>query len=202
MVVLNMPHIWTEDEKQFLRDNVQGTPIHDLTKMFNEHFDTNLTYTQIRGTVKRLKLKCGVSARFTKGHVTWNKGIPIYNKKCEKTQFKKGNKPKTTLPIGAERINSYGYVVVKVSNEGGYNHRWKLKHKVIWEEKYGKVPPKHNLIFLDGDKTNNDLSNIALIKRSELARLNHQNLIYSDAELTRTSINIVKIQNKIAERNK
>ncbi|MFG0935206.1 HNH endonuclease, partial [Staphylococcus sp. 231237_7MaSpsaltlick] len=65
---------------------------------------------------------------------------------------------------------------------------------------YGKVPPKHNLIFLDGDKTNNDLSNIALIKRSELARLNHQNMIYSNAELTRTSINIVKIQNKIAER--
>ena len=59
MVVLNMPHIWTEEEKQFLRDNVQGTPIHDLTKLFNEHFDSDMTYTQIRATTKRLKLKCG-----------------------------------------------------------------------------------------------------------------------------------------------
>lgn len=201
-MVVNSLHKWSEEEKKFLRDNIQGTPIHDLTEMFNEHFDTNMTYTQIRATTKRLKLKCGVSTRFNKGHITWNKGIPIYNEKCEKTQFKKGHKPKTTLPIGAERINSYGYVMVKVSNEGEYNDRWKLKHKLLWEEKYGKVPPKHNLIFLDGDKTNNDLSNIALIKRSELARLNHQNMIYSDAELTRTSINVVKIQNKIAERKK
>ncbi|WP_436948231.1 hypothetical protein [Staphylococcus xylosus] len=45
-----MTHIWTEEEKQFLRDNIQGTPIHDLTKLFNEHFDSDMTYTQIRAT--------------------------------------------------------------------------------------------------------------------------------------------------------
>ena len=34
------------------------------------------------------------------------------------------------------------------------------------------------------------MDNLALIKRSELARLGHQKLINSDAEVTKTGINI------------
>lgn len=198
-VAIDMPHKWTEEQRQFLRDNIQGTLIHKLTDMFNDYFNLNLSYSQVRAMSKRMKLKCGISTRFNKGHICWNKGIPIYNEKCKKTQFKKGHTPKNKLPIGTERINKDGYTMIKVSNEGGYNYRWKLKHKVIWEEKFGKVPRYHNLIFLDGDKSNHELSNLALIKRSELARLNHQKLIFEDPDLTKTSINVVKIQNRMAE---
>lgn len=194
-----MVHRWTDEEKEFLRQNVEGTPIHKLTEMFNEHFDADMKYGQVRGTVKRMKLRCGVATQFKKGHITWNKGIPIYNENCERTQFKEGHKPANYLPIGTERINKDGYRMIKVSDEGGYNHRWKLKHKVMWEEINGEVPHGHNLVFLDGNRLNEDMNNLALIKRSELARLGHQKLINSDAEVTKTGINIVRIQQRISE---
>ncbi|MBM0844795.1 hypothetical protein D0420_05500 [Staphylococcus saprophyticus] len=62
-----MAHRWTDEEKEFLRQNVEGTPIHKLTEMFNEHFETNMKYGQVRGTVKRMKLRCGVATQFKKG---------------------------------------------------------------------------------------------------------------------------------------
>lgn len=200
MVVFNVVHRWTEEERQFLRDNVDGTPIHELTKLFNEHFKTNLKYSQVRGTVKRMKLKCGISTQFKKGHITWNKGVPIYNKKTEQTQFKKGHKPKNYMDIGTERLNGDGYVMIKVSDEGTYSDRWKLKHKVLWEKENGEVPRGYNLIFLDGNKLNNNLDNIALVKRGELTRLNHQKLISDNPEVTKTSINLVRLQQLVSER--
>lgn len=200
MVVFNVVHRWTEEERQFLRDNVDGTPIHELTKLFNEYFKTNLKYSQVRGTVKRMKLKCGISTQFKKGHITWNKGVPIYNKKTEQTQFKKGHKPKNYMDIGTERLNGDGYVMIKVSDEGTYSDRWKLKHKVLWEKENGEVPRGYNLIFLDGNKLNNNLDNIALVKRGELTRLNHQKLISDNPEVTKTSINLVRLQQLVSER--
>ena len=67
------------------------------------------------------------------------------------------------------------------------------------EEINGEVPYGHNLVFLDGNRLNDDMDNLALIKRSELARLGHQKLINSDAEVTKTGINIVRIQQRISE---
>ncbi len=196
-----MVHKWTEEHKQFLKDNVKGTPIHDLKDMFNEHFGTDLTYSQVRGTTKRLKLKNGIDYSFKQGHKSWNKGMSIINEKCKDTQFKKGNIPANLLPIGSERVNKDGYTLVKVSNEGSYSHRWKLKHRVMWENEYGEIPSDSTLIFLNGNKSNFDFNNLRLIKRSELARLNQQNLIHSDPGRTEVGINIVKLQGKVAELN-
>ncbi|MBF7019236.1 HNH endonuclease [Staphylococcus sp. 18_1_E_LY] len=190
-------HRWTDEEKEFLKQNVEGTPIHELTKMFNAEFNTDLRYEQVRGTVKRMKLRCGVTTQFKKGHITWNKGVPIYNKKCEKTQFKKGHVPKTYLPVGAVRINKDGYKMIKVSDEGGYSDRWKLKHRVMWERENGKIPHGYNLMFLDGNKLNDSMDNLILIKRCELSRLNKQKLIKDDPEFTKVGVNIVRIQQKV-----
>lgn len=190
-------HRWTDEEKEFLKQNVEGTPIHELTKMFNAEFNTDLRYEQVRGTVKRMKLRCGVTTQFKKGHITWNKGVPIYNKKCEKTQFKKGHVPKTYLPVGAVRINKDGYKMIKVSDEGGYSDRWKLKHRVMWERENGKIPHGYNLMFLDGNKLNDSMDNLILIRRCELSRLNKQKLIKDDPEFTKVGVNIVRIQQKV-----
>lgn len=190
-------HRWTDEEKEFLKQNVEGTPIHELTKMFNAEFNTDLRYEQVRGTVKRMKLRCGVTTQFKKGHITWNKGVPIYNKKCEKTQFKKGHVPKTYLPVGAVRINKDGYKMIKVSDEGGYSDRWKLKHRVMWERENGKIPHGYNLMFLDGNKLNDSIDNLILIRRCELSRLNKQKLIKEDPEFTKVGVNIVRIQQKV-----
>jgi hypothetical protein len=58
------------------------------------------------------------------------------------------------------------------------------------------------VIFGDGDKQNIDISNLMLVSRKQLVRLNQNGLIQGDIELTRTGIIIADVMSKIGERRK
>ena len=98
-------------------------------------------------------------------------------------------------PIGSERINVDGYVEIKIADP----NVWKLKHRVIWEQHYGPIPNHQPIIFLDRNKSNLDINNLAMVTNRQLLFLNGNKLIKSDAELTKTAINIAKIKEKIIE---
>jgi hypothetical protein len=114
------------------------------------------------------------------------------------TQFKKGHRPANYKPIGTQRVNSEGYVDIKVADPG----IWKAKHKMIWEKANGPIPKGHVLIFGDGNKLNVQLENLILISRKQLATLNKNKLIQNNAELTRMGITLVDVYHKINERKK
>lgn len=44
-------------------------------------------------------------------------------------------------------------------------------HRYVWELNYGKIPDGYDIHHKDGDKSNNDISNLELITRSEHMRL-------------------------------
>jgi hypothetical protein len=56
--------------------------------------------------------------------------------------------------------------------------RWMIKvgkkfiayHRYVWEQAHGPIPNDKKLYFLDGDTTNYDLSNLALMSKAELAK--------------------------------
>lgn len=122
--------------------------------------------------------KAGEKTRFKKGFVPKNKGkkwdeyLPKeMQEKLLKTTYKKGIVPANSVPIGHERISRDGYLEVKVAS-GKQNKNFKLKHRLVWEENFGPIPPKHQVRFIDGNKLNFELSNLKLVSQENSLRIN------------------------------
>ena len=185
------PHEVTE----FIANNHVGTGPKEMTDLLNSKFGTTYTRGQITALYKNRKLNSGLTGRFEPGHVPFNKGRKGVTQGGVETQFKKGNRPHNYLPVGTERVNTDGYVDIKIADP----NKWRGKHLLIWEQHNGPVPNGRAVIFGDGNRRNFDINNLILVSRNQLARLNQQDLIQDDADLTRTALNIIDLQQKIRE---
>lgn len=194
-----MPHQYTDEQKEFIKNSIKGIGNKELTEMFNNKFGLNLKVSQIKSYKGNHDLSSGLDGRFKPGSIPPNKGTKgLYNIGGNKTSFKKGNQPMNYRPVGSERVNIDGYIEIKIADP----NKWRLKHRVIWEETNGPIPRGHALIFADSDKLNVSLDNLILISRGQLAILNKNKLIKSDAELTKTGIILADIYIKIGERKR
>ena len=125
-----------------------------------------------------------VATRFKPGHKTWNEGVKGsvgLHENCRKTQFKPGQKPHTTAPVGAYRINvtkGIPRLEQKTNNKPGPNHvRWIPVTRLVWEQHHGPVPDKHIVVFADSKQATTALEEITIdklicISRAENARRN------------------------------
>ena len=185
-------HMYTEDEKAFLKEFVPGHSYKEIQAAFTERFGWEITRTQVSSSIKRYGLNTGRTGRFEKGCTARNKGVPMPKEvyeKASKTMFKPGHMPINHRPIGSERVNKDGYMEIKVAEP----RKWRLKHNVVWEQHNGTIPTGFVVIFLDGDKLNVDISNLKLISRSELLIMNRYNLFQNDVELTDAATNVAKV---------
>ena len=103
---------------------------------------------------------------FKKGIVPANKGLkrePGWSPcNMASTQFKPGNAPHTTLPLGSHRVNPDGYLEVKLTElPGPYTMRWKPVHRLVWEAANGPIPQGHVVAFKPGRRST-DLTAITL----------------------------------------
>ncbi|UTI41097.1 HNH endonuclease [Niallia sp. RD1] len=55
------------------------------------------------------------------------------------------------------------------------------------------------MIFGDKNRRNFDINNLLLVSRKQLVRLNQNNLIQEDTELTKAAITVVDIYSKLGE---
>lgn len=183
-------HHYTEEQKQFIRDNVSGRSRNELARLFNRAFGTDLSPIRIASTIKRLGLATGRDGRFTKGQTSWNKGR-LGTHFSPATEFKKGNLPANHRPCGAERINVDGYIEIKVAEP----KHWRAKHRYLWEQANGQIPSGHALIFADGNRLNTNLDNLILVTRGELAVLNKGTLpIGGSREITEASLQVARLK--------
>ena len=190
----NKLHKWTDEEKEYLTFIVKGKTTEEICDLMNKKFEYEFSLNQIRSAMNRYKLRNGVNCRFEKSVIPWNKGLKGYIG-ANKTSFKKGNIPSNYKEVGTERINSEGYIEVKVSEPS----RWKLKHRLIYEKYHGEIPKDHVVIFADGNKMNLDINNLISISRHQLLVLNGNNLIYEDTDLTKTGVNIANLIIKLRD---
>lgn len=189
---------FTDEEVEFIRECAPGTYREDIRKAFNEKFGTSITLSQLKNVMRKHNISNGIDGRFQKGQVPHNKGkkmSPEVYEKIKGTLFQKGHNVKTRH-VGEERIDKDGYVMVKIEQP----NRWRLKHLTIWEKHYGPLPKGHMVIFLDGNIRNFDLDNLALITRAENLYLNRQKLRFEDKELTKSAVNIAKLNSAIVKR--
>ena len=111
----------------------------------------------------------GIDNRFYKGHEPWNKGIKGRNNAPEHTLFKPGHLPANHKPIGWTRVDSEGYHWMKIA-EGLKG--WVMIHRLAWEMENGPIPEGKFLRFIDGNKDNWQVENLALVDRESNMRLN------------------------------
>lgn len=189
----------------FLRENVKGISLKELTIRFNNEFNMNLTESCIANLKYKYNLKSGITGgQFVKGHVPLNKGKKwddFMSKEAQeasrKSLFEKGNVPSNRRPIGSERIDKRdGSILIKVQ-DGHLQKNWMAKSRYIYEQKNGKIPKGYKVIFADGDNRNFDLDNLILVSNSEELILNRNKLIGSNAELTRSGVAIAKLIDKV-----
>ncbi|SNZ14518.1 HNH endonuclease [Terribacillus aidingensis] len=195
--------LFTKEQHEFLVEHVEGRTTKELAEIMNNKFNLSVSKQQIHYYKKNHRLVSNISTAFNKGHIPKNKGTKgLYNSGGNKTSFKKGQKAHNYKPVGYERTDCYGYVLVKVNDEGPWHKRWRHKHKIVWEEANGPIPPNHVILFADQNKENIVAENLLLVSRKQLATLNKQDLLSNNAELTKTGIIMADLYQKISERTK
>lgn len=116
----------------------------------------------------------GKAFRFQKGLVPWNKGkkLPGWARgRMAETQFKKGQRPYDWKPLGSLRFCD-DYLQIKLTDTGYPPDDWRPFHVEVWKAAHGPVPPKHAVVFRNGDKLDFRLSNLECISRAELMARN------------------------------
>jgi hypothetical protein len=189
-------HRYTQEEHEFLRKFIPGHTLKEIVAEYNKNFEDQITESRVKGYMNNHKINNGLTGRFKKGHVPANKGThPPTRGRMAETQFKKGNLPHNTKPIGHERTRKDGYIEVKVKmrpSNTKCNDNFKLKHRMVWEKEYGPIPEGHVVIFLDGDNRNFEISNLALISLAENAVMTKKRLRSTIPEATKTGQIIAK----------
>lgn len=202
------PKYFTDEELAFLAEYVPGHTRKEVHAEFNRRFpDRPRTYGQVVACMKNHDMKNGLDGRFPprgKGSRPWNQGkkmSPEQYEKCKATMFGPGHLPAQTLPIGTEKKLSDGYIWVKVDDQpqAKKNVNWKQKQRLIWEQANGPIPDGMFVTFLDGNRENFSLNNLALITRAEHARLNQSGLRSEDPEITAAALQVAKLTTKIGQ---
>lgn len=113
--------------------------------------------------------------RFKSGHQTWNKrikGSTGLHESSRAQQFKTGQLPHNHHPIGYERLDCEGYLHRKITDTGHTKRDYRLVHHIAWQSVHGEIPKGCYIVFVDGNKSNFDISNLACLTKAENMKRN------------------------------
>lgn len=109
-----------------------------------------------------------------KGRKAWNKGLAGHkHPNSSSTQFKNGNVPHTTLPVGTLRLRKVSGVEDVMLQKTAMPDTWRPLHTLVWEEFHGKPFPRGRVMaFVDGCRQNLRPENLVARTRREFVLLN------------------------------
>lgn len=157
---------WTDEQLDLLRKFYPNFKTEDVAFMVGHPLQATYRKANNLGLKKsaeflasghagRLDGVRGGATRFQKGHASWNKGAKGLHIGGEPTQFKPGQAPYNTMPIGSYRLDPDGTLQRKTSDAKGSNSkRWRSVHELVWIAANGPVPAKHMVVFRPGMRTN------------------------------------------------
>lgn len=99
-------------------------------------------------------------------------------------------------PIGTEsKPDKNGLVRIKINDK-----QWVYKQRYIYEQHYGKIPKGYKVVFLNGDKTDYDISNLAIARGKDILYAYSKELTSTDKEITKLGLSVAQLKNKIVEK--
>lgn len=176
-------HQWTHKQVAMLQAQYPHQRTADLAKVLG--IDVKLVYAKASRIFKGGIL--GKATQFKPGQTVWNAGVQYQaGGRCAETQFKPGDKPHTTMPVGSYRVvvkkrgPGYQQLERKTSEASGANHkRWTPVTRLVWESANGPVPCGCIVVFKPGQRTvvleQITLDRLECITRRENAHRNHPN---------------------------
>lgn len=193
--------LWKLHEIDYLIKHYSDIPTKDISEhlgrdiysVYNKSYLLKLKKSQtfrksdLSGCIKKGEVR-GKDFQFKKGNKPWNKNKKGYMG-ANVTSFKKGMVPSNYRPVGSTRISKDGYIEVKIEDPS----KWVLMHRHVWLSEGNQLPKNMNLIFLDGNKLNCKIENLALISREENMK---RNTIHRYPSEVKEAIHAVKKLNK------
>lgn len=154
---------WQKWETRLMREEYAETQNEAFARVLGRSVDSVSRKAYAMGLKKsptfvaelRAKLsESGRASRFGAGLTPWNKGANFRpGGRSAETQFRKGNRPQTWVPVGTYRINGDGYLDRKVTDEGRGPRDWVGVHRLVWVAHNGPVPGGHVVVFKPGRRT-------------------------------------------------
>lgn len=193
---------FTPEEDAFLLEWRSQCFVEELTERLNKRFNKNRTVASVDNRCKRIGARGAGDGRFKKGFVPWHKGLSKEEFKSHYTEesFAKGKfKPgehsiALKYKVGDEVVRDpYVYVKVTDSLDVPPEKQWEMKHRYIWKLHHGEIPENGSIIFLDGNKRNFDIDNLALVTRSQMGRMSTHKLYSEKREITSAGIMLCKL---------
>lgn len=200
---------WSKEELEIAKEYYKTHTAKNTAKFLNEKFKTNF-FTDIK--VRNCAKNHGWDEHsnefiYTKEQIKWVKEN-YYNYKM-KDFYKAFNKrfgtnrtyhainnlcyyfgisdKREKRVIGGE-YKECGYTYIKINDKPKAKRKnYKLKHVIIWEEHYGKVPNGYTITFKDGNVDNFDLDNLVCISYKTRGILNF-NGWNNKGDITNTAI--------------
>jgi hypothetical protein len=169
---------FTKEEDDFLMNNYLLIPAKRMSKMLGRSESGARQRMKLLGIVvpKEVAERFKKESQIKKGTPPPNKGKKWTDYMSEqgmkgslKTAFKKGTVPPNYKPVGSERTSKDGYIEIKV---GEGMRQWRLKHRVVYEQHFGKIPKGYNVEFKDRNRLNISPENLVLRTRKENMKLN------------------------------
>lgn len=162
-------------------------------EMMTEEFNYKFTSSMIEHKANRLGIK-----KPNNGFNNLDPRLPSIN------WFMKGRPSLNSKPVGTETVMKYKNGRIFVAVKIGMPSKWEYKHRLVYKQHYGEIPEGYMVTFADGNYLNFDIDNLILVSKGEHAQLNRLGYRFNDADLTKTGLNIVKlnaIKNKRRRKN-
>lgn len=169
---MKRPTIWTRERCEKLRSLYPHTLNREIAEILG------VTESAVNGQAFKMRLfkdrtfmlSHSLKGQFKKGHIPSNKGkkqteymSPESIERTKETRFKKGQDPPNAWEDWQEKPDRDGYLYIKLPGR----KKKTLKHRWIWEQKFGPIPKGYNIQFKDGNRQNCDIDNLYIISRAE-----------------------------------
>lgn len=222
-----MRTVYSEQMLEFLRQNVDGMSMRELAERFNEKFGTDVGRKAIIACVNRRGWGNGRShqsnvfpeeaRQFMADYCQGNRPREMqrllreaFGREWSVEQIrayyrKHGLKCGVAgryMPVGALVFRPGEWYYEKVAEGPDSNANWRSKHVLVWEAAHGPVPEGHMVIFLNGDRRDYALENLALCSWEVGMEVNRRGLRFADPEATRAGLLIAQISQKVRKMEK
>jgi hypothetical protein len=200
---------WTNPERAMLAAQYPHMKTEVIARMLDRTTTTVYQQAQRMGLRKseeffatpasgRTNGRQGAGTRFVKGQVSWNKGRSYMpSGRVSEGWFPKGHMPHNWKPVGSTRINSEGYLDIKIDNTKKGATAWMAVHRLNWIAAHGPLPNGYFLRFKDGNPRNPLVENLELVTRADHLRLNwHDRVPKEVKQITQLRAQIARAINK------